>query len=214
MPLHTMRPTEKRTLVIAMCGARVGSTNLCSVLAKLGHFGEPVEALNGRGPNTPLTRGLATYGDANAYLQAMASQAAILCFKTAWIDWAPLAATAVTTFPNASYLYLDRFDTEAQAHSAARAIQTGIWHRKKGEAAPPAQVEIDQDILQRTRDQIELERLSWRNFFFENRITPALLSYEQASANMLEAVTQICALVNIEPPAVAPEGDLMVLRRA
>ena len=207
-----LAPVEKRTLIIAMT-ERSGSTNLCSVLAKLGMFGEPEEFFNDQGMMQPLAEELGA-ADGSDYLAKLAARSEIFCFKISRVHWRPFAHRAKTVFPDARYVFLDRLDLDAQAISLYRARTTWRWHAKAGDNGSDAtDVAFDPAEVEACRQHLREGRANWAKFFFEADIKPLPIMYEHMIADMPKAVQMICGEAGVfVPQSQVPAGDYGVLR--
>jgi trehalose 2-sulfotransferase len=211
-PDTPLSPVDKSTLIIAMT-ARSGSTNLCSVLARLGRFGDPQEYFNPRGPMPHYARALGA-ATASDYLARLAQRAEIFCFKIAGGDWRPFAARAREVFPRACYVYLDRLDVDAQAISLYRAMASQHWHARANDKGPaPEPPPFDADAIETCRRQLLEENRIWSDFFAEAEIAPMRVSYEQMSADMPKTMQLICREVGVTVPEErVPAGAYKILR--
>lgn len=210
-PNTPLAPIEKRTLIIAMT-ERSGSTNLCSVLAKLGPFGEPEEYFNPQGLMETLPQQLGATS-ASDYLAKLADRSEVFCFKVSGLNWRPFEARARTIFPNARYVYLDRMDLEAQAISLYRARKTWVWHKPENAKGATAAPEFDAAELEECRQHLMIGKTKWAHFFFQNDIKPLHIKYEHLLADMPKAVQMICGEAGrlVFKDAV-PTGDFQILR--
>lgn len=172
---------EKPTLILAIT-ARTGSTNLCSILEKKQILGVPEEILNVRGVAQHLKtkHSVDTFTD---YIKALAGQPGdYFCFKTAWIDFEPISNLYAEIFPNATFVFLDRFDVVAQAISFYRAKETGEWHRSASEVNNTIKSklpdEVDAEQVLRAMKTLMDQKLQWERFFFSNEISSYHFYYE------------------------------------
>lgn len=210
---HTpLAPVQKRTLIIAMT-ERSGSTNLCSVLAKLGPFGEPEEYFNPEGLMATVPDQLGAV-DASDYLQKLAARSEVFCFKISVSHWKPFRNRARDVFPNARYVFLDRLDVEAQAISLYRARASWVWHRRIDWADQRRdQGDFDAAELEACRTHLLTGKAKWAEFFFENDIKPLNIMYEHMLADMPRAVQMICGEAgHLVFKTDVPSGEYKVLR--
>jgi len=212
-PSTPLAPIQKRTLIIAMT-ERSGSTNLCSVLSKLGPFGAPEEYFNPEGLMATVPDELGA-ADASDYLMKLADRAEVFCFKVSVSHWKPFRKRARQVFPNARYVFLDRLDVEAQAISLYRARSSWVWHRRidwadqHGDQAS----EFDAAALEACRVHLQTGRAKWAEFFFENDIKPLNIMYEHMLADMPKAVQMICGEAGVLFfKSDVPQGEYKVLR--
>ncbi|MEZ5960375.1 MAG: Stf0 family sulfotransferase [Hyphomonadaceae bacterium] len=213
-PKTPLAPIEKRTLIIAMT-ERSGSTNLCSVLSKLGPLGAPEEYFNPDGLMARVPDELGAV-DASDYLQKLADRAEIFCFKISVSHWKPFRNRAKTIFPNARYVFLDRLDLEAQAISLYRARASWVWHRRTDwDAQPHQDGDFDPVALEACRTHLLIGKEKWAEFFFVNDIKPLNIMYEHMLADMPKAVQMICGEAGMLVfKSDVPGGEYKILRDA
>lgn len=210
-PNTPLAPIAKRTLIIAMT-ERSGSTNLCSVLGKLGVFGQPDEFFNPQGPMEYLPGELGA-ADASDYMAKLAARAEVFCFKASRTHWRPFAQRARDVFPNARYVFLDRLDVEAQAISLYRARLSWNWHEKHEWMSKPKGDTLDAAEVEACREHLLLGKARWAEFFFKNDIKPLTIMYEQMQADPAKAVQMICGEAGVFVlQNKVPEGEYRVLR--
>jgi LPS sulfotransferase NodH len=178
----------KPVLMIAMT-ARTGSTHLCAAIEAAGETGAIGEVFNPRGP---IEAGKHRHGADlfTDYVRALyAAPGSIVAFKTAWVDFAPLAGGYSALFPDLQIIYLNRRDEIAQAVSLYRALISHHWHRKTGAPAPPANaLPFDLDHICRILGNLQDEKRQWEAFFARNGLQPARLLYEHFSSDIQAAL--------------------------
>ncbi len=183
----------KPVLMIAMT-ARTGSTHLCAAIEAAGETGAVGEIFNPRGP---IEAGKHRYqvGLFDGYMRALyAASGRILAFKTAWVDFAPLAGGYNALFPELRVIYLNRKDEIAQAVSLYRALISQHWHRKTGAPAPAADaLPFDLDHICRILENLQDEKRQWEAFFSRNHLQPARLNYEDFSSDIKTALQFVTA---------------------
>ena len=179
----------ERTCIVAM-SARVGSTALVGSLQNAGLSRHPIrEIFNNRGYTAHFVDQLGA-GSMCDYLNRYAT----LCghdrlpFKIGWWDMAPLIELVrgdlETWFPNATWVYLQRRDTVAQAYSLWKAANHGIWHVHDGEDYRcPVAGRIPLHEIRELQSLIRTENRGWESFFAARGIEPARIFYEDFAAN-------------------------------
>lgn len=192
----------KPTIIIAIT-ARTGSTALCSALSKLNILGKIEEYLNPRGPIQHFAN------DCNNlfsnYLNKLDQTYSgnYLVFKSSWNDFKPFAKNKEfkKIFANPIFIYLDRFDLNAQAISLLISKKTGTWHIKKNEEWKESD-KINEKLNIREafkiRAALENEKMHWHSFFYDNDINYLHLHYEFFTQNINDAVRKINNYVGIE----------------
>jgi len=126
----------KPALMIAMT-ARTGSSHLCSGLASILRAGRPRELFNTRSNKTAeqKRRGAKTFGEFLAQYAAASDDYVV--FKSCWQDFDYFQEKIELLFPNLEWVYVNRFNIEAQAISLYRATITGYWHDSPDMSTPP-----------------------------------------------------------------------------
>jgi LPS sulfotransferase NodH len=193
--------TDRPVLMLAMT-ARTGSSHLCSGLASVLPIGQPSEIFNARDTLTweKKRTGANTYGEYLA--QYVAASDSIIIFKTNWIDFQYFEDKVGLLFPNLNVIYLNRLDVEAQAVSLFKAIVTGQWHDsptiRKGEVGPASEIQARFDLLRICRiiTDLETEKRNWERYFFEERLLPARIHYEDFQDDLELAVDYILKHMN------------------
>jgi LPS sulfotransferase NodH len=185
--------TTRPTLMIAMT-ARTGSSHLCSGLSSVLPIGKPTELFNGRDTLVweKKQRGVETFEE--LLKQYYSESNDTIVFKTSWVDFDYFQDKLFNMFPNLRIIYLNRLDIEAQAVSLFKALVTKKWH-ETGSIARPSEEPFDTVLnkfdlvrvcsLIRT---LEREKSSWEKFFFNQRLMPARINYEDFTNDLSAAV--------------------------
>lgn len=171
---------EKPTLILAIT-ARTGSTQLCSVLESLNIFGSADEIFNPRGViNSNIKRlGVNSFAE---YIDKLVHQSGdFFSFKTSWSDFEPISTFYMRIFPNAHFIFLDRFDIVAQALSLFKAIVTERWHcssQSKSKKIELTLEQLDADRITSLMQRLMHEKFQWEWFFYNNDLRVRHLYYE------------------------------------
>lgn len=93
------------------------------------------------------------------------------------------------TFPGLKFIYLYRLNKIKQAISWVRARQTGQWQYPHNESVKEGEyneVEIDKILM-----RINLQQVSWQNFFDTYNIRPHFVAYEELCENRIHVISGI-----------------------
>jgi LPS sulfotransferase NodH len=110
-------------------------------------------------------------------------------------------------------IHLRRQDLLAQAISHVKAEQTGLWHvapdgREIERLSPPALPRYDFDRIHARIADITAQNAAWEAWFAQEGLCALRLDYESVRADPAQAVTTVCASLNISLPqnlTLAPE---------
>jgi trehalose 2-sulfotransferase len=202
--------TEPRCKYIIAITPRSGSSYLCDVMKRVKRFGLPDEMLNkhfipgimkkipGRTPeeylrNVTCSRksknGLSglkvSWFQFNEFLQAMSDKDYLKDFK---------------------FIYLTRRDLAAQAVSLYKATATSVFHTnvKNSEDALRKLETLDYNFAEINYwyEHIVVQERGWQNYFFENRIFPLCLTYEEIEEDIRQVLLRIATYVGVKPENV------------
>ena len=103
-------------------------------------------------------------------------------------------------------IHLARADKLAQAVSAVKAEQTGLWHvapdgNEIERLAPPAPPRYDFARIASRQAELERDDAAWAAWFQAQGIAPLRIGYEELSANPAAAVARICTALGLPAPA-------------
>lgn len=193
--------------IIAMT-PRTGSTALASILKKTNAMGSPAEYLNPRGIIQNLLKNrndIKTFKDYLSFLNKEKSEN-WFGLKIGWWDFEFFYETGLfkTLFKDAKYIYLDRFDLEAQAVSLQHAIVTKQWHFSK-ETEESYDVTEDAMINQfdliklcRLVENLRIEKENWQTFLYSYGGTPLYLFYELFLKDKNNALKKVINFLNVK----------------
>jgi len=106
------------------------------------------------------------------------------------------AARFKAAFGHTLYIYLWRDDKTAQAVSAVKAMQTGLWHvasdgTELERTAPPKKAVYDADQIGREIAGLTAYNLKWENWFKQEMLEPLRVTYEELSDNPSNTLVRI-----------------------
>ena len=192
----------KPSIIIAI-SPRTGSTAFSSIINKVKGFAQIEEYFNPRGPIQFFAKDCSrSFGN---YLNLINSQYSkdFFVYKTSWQDFQFLSkhSNYKRVFNNPKFIYLDRFDIEAQAISLFLAKKSKKWHFKEKEGGDKLELTLKDFNLKEIMDiiqSVQLEKYNWQEFFYQENINPFNLQYEFISKNMLKAVYNTFDYFNIQ----------------
>lgn len=114
-------------------------------------------------------------------------------------------------FPEVRYLHLVRRDKVAQAVSAWRAIQTGVWHSPVGSSVDPGTPPYDFLAIRAQLLQILAEEWLWRSYFEQRGVPHLAVHYEDYAEHRSETLQGIVDWLGFGHPA-PPVQTLRVMR--
>lgn len=214
---------------------RSGSTLLCTMLADTGRAGRPWSYFHrpdfmrewAEAWNLPPQEGTPPDSYDAAYLRAaaiagrtpalgggpvfgMRLQQAYLPSLAAMLGRVhPELPTVADRFERAfgplTYVHLTREDKVAQAVSAVKARQTGLWHRhadggERERSGPPAEPVFDAAAIGAEVDALTRADRAWRAWFERQAIDPLTIGYEALAADPAATVLRLCAALDIALP--------------
>lgn len=108
-------------------------------------------------------------------------------------------------FGDTLYIHLARGDKVAQAVSAVKAEQTGLWHiasdgTELERLGPPKSPSYDFEKIAAKLAELEEQDVSWRAWFDAQGIAPVQIGYEALSAVPAATVNEILAALGVRAP--------------
>jgi LPS sulfotransferase NodH/predicted SAM-dependent methyltransferase/carbonic anhydrase/acetyltransferase-like protein (isoleucine patch superfamily) len=202
---------EMKTLLIAFT-MRCGSNFLCEHLRANG-IGDPVEYL--QYPFGVANRQFyddlgVDYGDFTGFLDALIENKSvndIFSVKIAWdhknafLDAIKKIDSSIDSledfFPGARWLFLRRHDKVAQAISLWKAQKTGVWVAKNSSMPVKEKPEYKFFEILDSLMHILVEDLFWERYFYERKIDPLTLYYEDYEQNVKNAVLMVARYLGV-----------------
>jgi len=202
---------EMKTLLIAFTMS-CGSNFLCEHLRANG-IGDPVEYL--QYPFGVANRQFyddlgVDYGDFTGFLDALIENKSvndIFSVKIAWdhknafLDAIKKIDSSIDSledfFPGARWLFLRRHDKVAQAISLWKAQKTGVWVAKNSSMPVKEKPEYKFSEILDSLMHILVEDLFWERYFYERKIDPLTLYYEDYVQNVKNAVLMVARYLGV-----------------
>jgi len=200
-----------KTLLIAFTMS-CGSNFLCEHLRANG-IGDPVEYL--QYPFGVANRQFyddlgVDYGDFTGFLDALIENKSvndIFSVKIAWdhknafLDAIKKIDSSIDSledfFPGARWLFLRRHDKVAQAISLWKAQKTGVWVAKNSSMPVKEKPEYKFSEILDSLMHILVEDLFWERYFYERKIDPLTLYYEDYVQNVKNAVLMVARYLGV-----------------
>ena len=200
-----------KTLLIAFT-MRCGSNFLCEHLRANG-IGNPVEYF--QHPFGVANRQFyddlgVDYGDFTGFLDALIENKSvndIFSVKIAWdhknalLDAIKKIDSSIDSledfFPGARWLFLRRHDKVAQAISLWKAQKTGVWVAKNSSMPVKEKPEYKFFEILDSLMHILVEDLFWERYFYERKIDPLTLYYEDYEQNVKNAVLMVARYLGV-----------------
>jgi LPS sulfotransferase NodH len=199
----------KSSYIIAMT-PRSGSSYLCDLMRQINRFGTPNELINqdgvlrimkespGRNPDEYIRHTLRNRQTENG----------VSGLKASWFQFENFTGymNNLSYLYDFKYIYLTRSNLAAQAVSLYKATSTGVFHTDTNHPqealAKLDALEYDFDSIKYWYDHIVAQEKGWQNFFYENRIYPLCISYEDIEENALKVLQRIATYVGVEANTV------------
>ncbi|BDP41403.1 hypothetical protein DAETH_13720 [Deinococcus aetherius] len=207
---------------------RTGSTLLCEALGSTGVAGRPAEWLNDRDPRTTTLR------DLQEMLRAGTTQGGVFGLKYGpdqrfgqWIQTfrrelalppeMPRPDVWQAMFPNSRHLYMTRRNKVRLAVSWWRAIVSGEWHRRHGQAPQDGDLQgrYSFDAINHLFAECSLREAAIEEFFAEGGILPLTLVYEdfirdyEGTVRAVLTHLDLPTRVPVAPPAFTRLADAL-----
>ena len=199
-----------RSRYIIAITPRSGSTYLCDRVKATGRLGCPEELLGqlslknylkkipARNPDEYLRNAMRIKKTANN----------ISGLKASWFQFEKFIAA----MDNQDYLigfkfiYLTRRDLAAQAVSLYKATASSVFHTDKKHDAEPLkrlnELEYDYEAIKLWYEHIVAQEQGWKHYFYQHRIFPLSLTYEDIENDLLAVLKHIAAFVGVKPERI------------
>ena len=195
---------------------RTGSTWLCEALASTGVAGRPWEHLNhaspddalkhynARGPAELLKRILELGSTPNGVFgikQGYSEPRFGNMLDTLADEGGTRLARWERAFPNHRHIFMTRRNKLRLAVSWWRAIKSGEWHRRKGQAASAADLSDGYDLLaiDRLMQEAVVREAGIQELFSEAGIVPLNIVYEDALHDLGATVNTVLEFLALPP---------------
>ena len=117
-----------------------------------------------------------------------------------WQQWPlPIADRIDRYLPGVRYIHLTRRDKTAQAISLYRAITSGVWLKRRGDAEPAQYRQTPLDVLAIERIERRLRENDWRwvSYFARYRINALTIAYEALSADYAGTIRTVLSFLSL-----------------
>lgn len=207
------RGDPRKRYVIAIT-PRSGSSYLCDLMSKSGRFGTPGEALaQDFIPRIARSVPARTPGEyLRNVFRARKSPNGVSGIKASWFQFKNFIDSMEDQeqLRGIKYVYLMRRDLEAQAVSLYKATASSVFHTNVAHDEAALQkldaLEYDFAAINDWYKHIVAQEQGWKRYFFENRIFPLCVSYEDINEDVLLVMQRIATFVGVKPEnVVVPE---------
>lgn len=213
-------PAPRSRYIIAMT-PRSGSSYLCDVMKKIKRFGTPDEVINqefipgimkkipGRTPDEYIRNVIRVRKTGNG----------ISGFKASWFQFRNFmqAMTDHDYLSGFKYIYLTRRDLAAQAVSLCKATASSVFHtnvQHDDEAIRKLELlEYNFDRINEWYEHIAKQEKGWQSYFFENRIFPLCITYEDVEEDILMVLKRIATFVGVKPEKFSMPEEPSVFKK-
>ncbi|MDP2901795.1 MAG: Stf0 family sulfotransferase [Methylovulum sp.] len=212
---------EPRSRYIIAITPRSGSTYLCDMMMKTKRLGTPQEVLGqlsinnrlknipGRTPDEYIRNAIRVKRTANDVSGLKASWFQFQNFMEAMDDQSYLAGF--------KYIYLTRRDLFAQAVSLYKATASSVFHTNKQhseeELSQLNALEYDYDMIKNWYGHIAAQEKGWQQYFYNKRIFPLCITYEDIEDDILTVLKRIATYVAVNPENIAISAEPSVFKR-
>lgn len=199
-------PDPRSRYVIAMT-PRSGSSYLCDMMTRTRRLGSPREYLVvERMPR--LLENLPARNPAeflrNLYRRHK-TENGVAGLKASWFQFAMFlqALDSEDILDGVRYIYLTRRDLAAQAVSLYKATESKVFHTNVTHESAALErlqnLDYDFDKIDKWYKHISAQEEGWERFFYERKITPLCLTYEQIESDVLQSMRRFGQFVGVVP---------------
>jgi LPS sulfotransferase NodH len=189
---------------------RSGSSYLCDLMTQIDRFGMPNELINQDGLPKSLREAPGRTPDEylRHILRNRQTENGISGLKASWFQFENFAEYMDDRhyLANFNFIYLTRRDLAAQAVSLYKAVATGIFHTDTKPTADSIarleSLEYDYVRIKYWYDHIVAQEKGWQAYFYENRIYPLCISYEDIENDTLKVLRRIASYVGEDTNSV------------
>jgi len=202
-------PKVRSRYIIAMT-PRSGSSYLCDVMGMTGRLGHPGEFLNPVFIPNMLKAVPARNGD--EYLRRIMARRrtpnGVSGLKASWFHIQGFMSEMkdLDYLSGFRFIYLRRRDLAMQAVSLYKAAASGVFHTNvehdEKRLGVLKDLEYDFDAIHKWYRHILSQEEGWDAFFYENRIFPLQIFYEDIERDVLRLMKRMAAFVAVNPDNV------------
>ncbi len=200
-------PDPRSRYIIAMT-PRSGSTYLCDVIKQTRRLGKPQEILGAIAVSHRITKtmpGRTTDEYLRNGIRIARTANNVSGLKASWFQFEKFTEVMAGKhyLKGFKYVYLTRRDLAAQAVSLYKAASSEVFHShvSPSEAALAKLDALDYDYhaIKGWYDHIVAQEKGWQRYFFEHRIYPYCLSYEDIEEDILMVLKRLAMYVSVNP---------------
>lgn len=202
---------EPRIRYIVAITPRSGSSYLCDTMIGTKLFGRPGEALDqssvcgnlkripGRTPDEYIRNAIRVRKTANK----------ISGLKASWFQFKNfMEAMHDHTYLNGfKYIFLTRRDLTAQAVSLYKATSSNVFHtniqHSEDALAKLDALDYDYEAIKGWFDHIVTQEKGWQDYFYNKRIFPLCISYEDIEEDIVRVLKRIATYIAVNPENVS-----------
>jgi len=214
--------SEPHSRYIIAITPRSGSSYLCNVLKNTKRLGWPQEVLEHSAVAHRLTKNMPAHAPEeyirNA-IRVVKTANNVSGLKTSWFQF----ENFIAAMDDRSYLdgfkfvYLTRRDLAAQAVSLYKAVSSNVFHsvvaHDEEDLTKLATLEYDYSAIKYWYDHIVVQEHGWQRYFYENRIFPLCLSYEDIEDDILRVMKRIAMYVGVDPNHIVMPEELSPFKK-
>lgn len=212
---------EPRSRYMIAMTPRSGSSYLCDVMTKTRRFGSPGEVLN---PNfLPNILNAIPADNGDDYLRRVMIKRktpnGLSGLKVSWFQFQKFLPELrdLGYIKGCRFIYLRRRDVVMQAISLFKATETDVFHTNvdhdEGKIDALQTLEYSFSGIEKWRQHILRQEKGWENFFYENRIFPLHVFYEDIEEDILQLMKRIATFVAVDPNNVHMPEQASVFRK-
>lgn len=200
-------PDPRSRYVIAIT-PRSGSSYLCNAIKNTKRLGWPQEVLDASDVALRLTKnmpGRTPDEYIRNTLRVTKTPNNVAGLKTSWFQFENFIAamTDRSYLQGFKYIYLTRRDLAAQAVSLYKAVSSNVFHsvvqHSEEALGKLATLEYDYEKIKFWRDHIVVQEQGWQRYFYEQRIFPLCISYEEINEDIERVIRRIGLFVGVNP---------------
>lgn len=202
-------PDPKCRYIVAMT-PRSGSSYLCNVIEGTGLLGAPGEFLNEQ--FIPKIVKAIPGRTADEYFRNVSrvkkTRNGVHGLKASWFQFNNFIRLLHDDgcLSSYQYIYLTRRDLAAQAVSLYKATASNVFHTNVTLDAAAVHklktLEYDFEQIHQWYLHIVLQEKGWLNFFFNHRISPCYVTYEEVDEDVASVVNRIALYVGVNPDKI------------
>lgn len=209
-------PDPRSRYLIAIT-PRSGSSYLCNAMKNSKRLGWPQEVLEQNSMAIRLTKDMPGRTPEEYFrntFRATKTPNGVSGLKTSWFQFENfmMAIEDHKYLQGIKYIYLTRRDLAAQAVSLFKAVSSNIFHSVtepgKDDLATLSLLEYDYSAIKYWYDHIIAQEKGWQQYFYDRRIFPLCLSYEEIEDDIIQVIKRIAIYVGVNPDKISFTGQI------